>query len=268
MKILQIHNPFNAPVFFEETVTSTMDVSRQLAEKGEPCGSVIIADFQEQGRGRIPGRKWQTQRAMNLSFTILLRYSCIEEIPPALTLRAGLAAALAIEKIYPSLTGKLSIKWPNDLLIGNKKTAGILCESDGKNVFLGIGINVMQIEFPPELKEKATSLTLETGNEELKTDNGQKLAGKEHRYCFNLLEIILKFLFNELENKTNNKWKDEIEKRLYKKNENVVFIEGAADSKNEINGLLTGISENGELLIIPEGQTEHRNFITGELKFI
>ncbi|MCL2264875.1 MAG: biotin--[acetyl-CoA-carboxylase] ligase [Treponema sp.] len=252
MKVLRIRNQFNAPVYHEETVTSTMDVSRQLAENNEPHGTVITADFQEAGRGRIHGRLWRMERAQNLSFTVLLRYPRIESIPRALTLRAGLALSLAIEDFAPLLKRKVFVKWPNDIIIGGKKAAGILCEADGGNVHLGIGVNVMQKEFPGNLKERATSIFLEAWNEE----SGDRSF---------LLEKILFYIFNELEN-SNTDWKVRLEDRLFKKGEKIVFIDGAADSGREINGKLAGITEAGELLIIPDGETHSLSFITGELK--
>jgi BirA family biotin operon repressor/biotin-[acetyl-CoA-carboxylase] ligase len=250
MNILKINNPFGSPVYYEEIVESTMDVSRILAENGEPHGTVIAADFQEKGRGRIRERKWQMEKNLSLPFTILLRFPCIEDIPPALTLRTGLAVSLAVEDFVPSLNGKIKIKWPNDILIEGKKLAGILCSADGGNVHIGIGINFAQKNFGEPLNLKATSISLSAGMD-FKSDEK-----------FILLEKILMSLNSELD---RSDWKSRLEKRLYKKNESVVFIEGTADSKNQIRGDLCGIGENGELLIIPDGETEQRSFLTGEL---
>jgi len=255
MTILKIKNPFNAPVYHEETVESTMDISRRLALSGEPHGAVITADFQEKGRGRLRGRIWQMERKMSLPFTVLLRFERIEDIPSALSLRTGLALLLAVEDFVPSLAGRLKIKWPNDILCGSKKMAGILCEADGGVVHTGIGINFAQKEFPEYLAGKATSIQLASGAD----------IDPEKRFC--LLEKILLYLYDELENKKADGWKCRLEQRLYKKNESVIFIEGAADSENKIKGRLTGIGESGELFIIPDGETEERSFFTGELFF-
>jgi len=255
MEKLDIINPFNALVYHKEIVSSTMDVSYDLASAGEKHGTVIAADFQETGRGRIKDRVWEMEREINLPFTILLKYSKIESIPPALTLRAGLALTFAIEDFLPELQGKVFVKWPNDIMIGGKKTAGILCEAAGGNVHLGIGINVAQKEFPPHLKRKATSIALEI---ESGLDPSQ-------RFC--LLKKILTRLFDELETRAGENWKKRLEERLYKKGELVIFIEGSADSGREIRGCITGIGDNGELLILPEGDNILQAFITGELKF-
>jgi BirA family biotin operon repressor/biotin-[acetyl-CoA-carboxylase] ligase len=250
MNILKIKNPFGAPVYHEEIVESTMDLSRVLASNGEPHGTVIAADFQEKGRGRIRERQWQMEKNLSLPFTVLLRFPRIEDIPPALTLRTGLAVCLAVEDFAPSLTGKLEIKWPNDILTGSKKLAGILCEADGGIVHIGIGINIAQKNFPESLRAKATSISL-AADMDFESDK-----------MFELLEKILLSLYSELE---RIDWKSRLDKRLYKKNESIIFIEGEADSNNKVRGCLSGISENGELLIIPDGEIEPRSFLTGEL---
>ena len=253
MTILGISNPFNAPVYHEETVTSTMEISRRLALDGEVHGTVITADFQEAGRGRVSGRQWHMDKKLNLPFTILLRYSRIEDIPRALTLRAGLAVSLAIEDFAPFLQGLVLVKWPNDIMINAKKAAGILCEAVTGDVFLGIGINAAQKEFPVNLRGKATSIALEVNNELDEIDV--------------LLEKVLKWLYDELEDPAIENWKSRLEQRLYKKGEEVVFLDGAADSGKEIKGRLTGIGDSGELLIVPRREIQARSFITGELSF-
>jgi BirA family biotin operon repressor/biotin-[acetyl-CoA-carboxylase] ligase len=255
MTLLKLGNPFNAPVFHEETTDSTMNISRQLALNGEPHGAVIACDYQEAGRGRAAGRLWQMESKINLPFSLLLRYKSIEEIPSAITLRTGLAVSAAIEEFEPALTGKVKVKWPNDIIIGAKKAAGILTEADGGNVHIGIGINFAQKIFPEHLTKKATSVALAAGRE------------YSQHLRFILLEKILEKLYGELETEKGKDWKDRLEKRTFKINENVVFIEGAAGSGKEINGRLCGISENGELLIIPNGETEPKAFITGELLY-
>jgi BirA family biotin operon repressor/biotin-[acetyl-CoA-carboxylase] ligase len=258
MTILKISNPFNAPVYHEETVTSTMDISRRLASDGEPHGTVITADFQEAGRGRIRDRNWRMEEKSGLPFTILLRYPRAEGIPPALTLRVGLAVSIAIEDFAPSLKGKVMVKWPNDIMIHSKKVSGILCEADGGTVHTGIGINFSQKEFPASIREKATSIALASGIDLTPVER------------FSLIEKILARLFDELEEVKldDEKWKSRLERRLYKKDENVVFIEGAAGSGREVRGRLAGITGSGELLIIPNGEIRPRSFITGELTFL
>jgi len=257
MKKLEVSNPFNAPVFHEETVSSTMDVSKKLALEGAAHGTVITADFQGSGRGRGRMRTWEMERGLNLPFTVLLKYCNIDDIPKAITLRTGLAVSLAIEEAIPLLQGKVFVKWPNDIIINGKKAAGILCEASEGNVHIGIGINVLQREFPAHLQKKATSLLLEARGIEQEAGNGEK-------FKYILLEKIIAHLFNELE--TENSWKECLQKRIYKIGEQVTFIDGGADSGKEIKGCLSGISDSGELLITPNGSHTPESFITGELK--
>ena len=282
MDILDIVNPYKAPVYYMETVTSTMDISRELAERGEPSGTVITADFQESGRGRIRNRSWEMESGKNLAFTIMLRYPPPLRLPSALTLRTGLAVCLAIEDFMPLLKGRVFIKWPNDILISEtalsncshsvgitakkttgitvkenkskkvKKTAGILAESDGTTVHIGIGVNITQREFPAHLANKATSLSLGVSNE----------IAAERR--FDLLQKIICHLYDELESSTP--WHSKLEERLYKKGERVTFIEGQADSGKQIEALLTGIGPDGELLLTPDGTTTALPFFSGELQ--
>jgi len=248
MERLEFFNPFRAPVYYEETVTSTMDISRKLAAAGEPHGTVITADFQEAGRGRIRERGWETEKNTSLLFTILLRFPSIEAIPLAITLRTGLAVVLAIEEFAPAFCGTVTIKWPNDVMIGSKKAAGILCEADGGIVHTGIGINVTQKKFSGILQNKATSIAIAQNRD---------ISPAER---FTLLQLILRKFYNELD---SGDWRSRLEQRLYKKGENVSFMEGAAESGNLFKGRLAGIGQGGELLI--EGTNETRAFITGEL---
>jgi BirA family biotin operon repressor/biotin-[acetyl-CoA-carboxylase] ligase len=241
-----------------------MEVSRFLARNNEPYGTVIAADFQKQGRGRICGRQWEMEREQALAFTVLLRFShaagCLSGIPVGLTLRTGLALALAIEEFAPALEGKALIKWPNDILLPSihngkhpaLKLAGILTEAENGNVHIGIGVNVSQKQFTDFLNGKATSVSIATGEEYNREDR------------FILLEKILLRLRDEIESLD---WKERVEARLYKKGEQVCFAKGAADSKDHVTGILAGIGVEGELLILPPGETAPLSFTAGELLF-
>lgn len=148
---------------FQETA-STNDIADRLARDGAPEGAAIFAESQTHGRGRL-GRRWFSPPNSGLWVSILLRPKLHPSAVTRLTLAAATATARAIEKetgISPD------IKWPNDLLIRGKKTAGILtelsAEMDGiKYVILGIGIdvNLPTSHLPPELRPIATSLSAE-----------------------------------------------------------------------------------------------------------
>ncbi len=147
-----------------ETVDSTNNEAKRWAQKGAPHGSVFVADEQTGGKGRL-GRVWKSPPKTGLWFTFLLRPKASPEQVTNLTLFAGLAVAKAIRR----LTGcDARIKWPNDVVIGNKKVCGILTEMAAEMesveyVIPGIGVNVNTESFPEEIAYKATSLYLSTG---------------------------------------------------------------------------------------------------------
>ena len=253
MKALNLKNPFGAAVYHEEIVSSTFDIARLLAKKSEGHGTVITADFQQAGRGRL-NRSWIAERGESLLFTMLLRYADYASVPEALTLRTGLAVSLAIEELLTSTSPKVKIKWPNDVMIDSRKAAGILTEADGKNVYIGVGVNVAQSEFPEEQRSKAVSIA-------------QVFPNLPEDARFLLLEKILQRLYGEIETQTASlHWRDRVLKRLYKIGESVTFADGAADSFTLVTGILSDLGPGGELLIIPDGEEKARAFVTGELR--
>jgi BirA family biotin operon repressor/biotin-[acetyl-CoA-carboxylase] ligase len=238
---------------------------------------VICADFQEAGRGRTGERPWLGDPGDNLFFTLLLRYGSYASIPTALTLRTGLALSLAVGDLVPPLARLMRIKWPNDLMIllpsGARKLAGILAESDGRALYIGVGVNVSQREFPPSLRRKAGSLMLALEELEGSGSLSRLPPGRLGRFCrgrdprFALLELILKRLHRELEDpgaREGETWRERLEERLYMKGEPVRFIEGEADSGRLVEGTLRGIGPGGELVLLPRSGGE-RSFVTGEL---
>jgi BirA family biotin operon repressor/biotin-[acetyl-CoA-carboxylase] ligase len=231
-----------------------MDESRRLAAGGEPQGTVAVAGYQEAGRGRA-GRPWTADRGKNLFFTVLLRYPDISSFPRALTLRTGLAVSLAIEDFAPALSGAVLVKWPNDIMIDSRKIAGVLTETDGKTVYIGIGINAAQTVFPGDISAKAGSILLAM--------RARKFPDSEPDRAV-LLEKILARLYGELA--SAGPWRERLEERLYLKGRPVSFIPGGADSGRGVEGVLSGIGAGGELLIIPAGKTASEAYVTGELR--
>jgi BirA family biotin operon repressor/biotin-[acetyl-CoA-carboxylase] ligase len=150
---------------FEQT-TSTNDVIEKLARDGVKEGAVVFAESQTKGRGRL-GRKWISPERKGLWFSVLLR----PDLRPQETTQLTVASATALRRAIQSETGlHPEIKWPNDIVIGGKKVAGILTELSAeldqvRHVILGIGVDVNQSasEFPPELRKLATSLKIESG---------------------------------------------------------------------------------------------------------
>lgn len=138
------------------TTPSTMILAADLARSGCPSGTVAGADEQTAGMGRL-GRSWNSQAGAGLYVSIVLRPFVNGSMMPMVTLALGLAAKQAVE----SLSGLgLDLRWPNDVLIDGCKCAGILAHLEGDAVIAGIGINVSQRDFPPNLDTPATSLLL------------------------------------------------------------------------------------------------------------
>jgi BirA family biotin operon repressor/biotin-[acetyl-CoA-carboxylase] ligase len=150
---------------FEQT-TSTNDVIEKLARDGVKEGAVVFAESQTKGRGRL-GRKWISPGRKGLWFSVLLR----PDLRPQETTQLTVASVTALRRAIQSETGlHPEIKWPNDIVIGGKKVAGILTELSAeldrvRHVILGIGVdvNLGAGEFPPELRKLATSLKIESG---------------------------------------------------------------------------------------------------------
>jgi len=147
--------------YFKE-VDSTNEVAKKLALEGAPEGTIVIAESQSSGKGRL-GKKWISPSG-GVWMTIILRPDIPPRQAPQLTLVTGVAVAETLSKECGLDVG---IKWPNDILIGNKKVSGILTEAitnqelDFVVVGIGIDLNVDLDSFPPELREGATSLKRE-----------------------------------------------------------------------------------------------------------
>jgi len=157
-------NLFGKRVFHFFKTDSTNRVAMDLGYAGEPEGTVVMAEAQTAGRGRV-GRSWHSEKGTGLYFTVLLRPKLAPAQAPLLTMLAGVSAHAAIA----GQTGLVpELKWPNDLLLNGKKFGGILTEmhaepSAVRFVIVGIGINVNQEKFPLELASTATSIRKESG---------------------------------------------------------------------------------------------------------
>lgn len=155
---------FGARIHHFYSIDSTMSAAARLAAKGAPEGTLVVAEEQTAGRGRF-GRHWHSERASGLYCTLVLRPSVAPAMAPVLTLLAGVAVA---EVIQEASQIAVDLRWPNDVLINEKKCAGILVEMTAEplrvsHVLIGIGINVNQRVIPAELIEEATSLLLQAG---------------------------------------------------------------------------------------------------------
>jgi BirA family biotin operon repressor/biotin-[acetyl-CoA-carboxylase] ligase len=146
-------------------VKSTNDLVSQMAESGAPEGTIVTAEQQSQGRGRL-GRTWFSPEGTGIYVSILLRPRIKPEQAPGLSIMTSVALAEALEKYVP---GEVQIKWPNDILVSGKKVCGVLTELSAErqkiqHVVVGVGINVNQkgLDFPADIKRTATSLRIAT----------------------------------------------------------------------------------------------------------
>ena len=147
--------------------SSTNTVAMAAAAQGAPEGSVFLAEEQTAGRGR-GDHQWHSARSAGIYCSVVLR----PKLPPTdvliITLAAGLAVHVAVQEVDSQLVPDL--KWPNDVLLGGKKLCGILTEMNSeatqvRHIVIGIGINVNQTSFPPDLHNTAISLRLASGTD-------------------------------------------------------------------------------------------------------
>lgn len=152
-------------LFFDE-VSSTNRVALEMGSNGFPDGVVILAESQTEGKGR-EGRKWFSPAGRNIHLSLLIRpYISIREYP-----LFSPASAVGVIKGIQKLTHlEAGIKWPNDIMIRNKKLGGILLESKTTGdqttplvIGVGLNVNIDHKSFPPELQTSASSLKAETG---------------------------------------------------------------------------------------------------------
>jgi len=162
----------NSVVYFPKT-TTTNDAAKELAAAGIPEGTVIVAEEQTGGRGRL-GRGWHSPAGRGIWLSVVLRPDINPMDAPKITLLTAVALARTITS-YPGV--KPGIKWPNDILVDGRKIAGILTEMNAEMdrvnyIVLGIGVNINTAlpELPDELRDIATSLYIATGRREDRPD--------------------------------------------------------------------------------------------------
>lgn len=148
-------------LYFKE-VTSTQEIAKQMAQEKLPNGSIVLTDFQTQGRG-TKDRKWIASKEKNIMMTLVLYPNTNISQLEGITIKIAQSIQTAIEELYGY---ELTMKEPNDLLLNGKKIAGILTQSVSQkeqvtNLYIGIGFNVNEINFPEELQTIATSLRKE-----------------------------------------------------------------------------------------------------------
>ncbi len=215
-------------------VVSTNTLAMEAAQQGAPEGTVIIAETQTGGKGRL-GRTWISPRG-NLYLSVILRPQIPTHKAPLITLVGAVAVASAIRK-HCSL--QAAIKWPNDILISGKKVAGLLTEMSAepdriRHIALGIGVDVnMELqELPPDVRLNATTLAAESGAKiDRKLLLQQILRDLEHWYQIFLTSETAVLKEWELLNMTIN---------------NRVAVSGSGEV---FEGLAQGIDHEGRLVV-------------------
>ena len=177
-------------LLFFDSVSSTNTVAMEIASHGCPDGTVLIADCQTAGKGRL-GRSWSSPPGKNLYVSIILRPEISPRDATALTLLSAVACASAIRQ---TTAVSVSIKWPNDLMVGRRKLGGILTEIKAdidriNYAVVGIGINVALTfeDMPDDIRLLATSVMIETGNRFSRTDLAAALITEFDRWYGRLL---------------------------------------------------------------------------------
>ncbi|KAF0818781.1 Biotin operon repressor [Bacillus sp. ZZV12-4809] len=168
-------------IHHEESVDSTQKIAHRLAYEGAQEGTIVIAEEQLSGRGRMD-RRWHSPKSTGIWMSVILRPNIPPPKAPQLTLITAVAVVQAIEELTDLSP---QIKWPNDILMNGKKVTGILTELQADadriiSIIIGIGINVNQQldDYPDELKEVATSLSIEKGEKLSRAELIKILLGK------------------------------------------------------------------------------------------
>jgi BirA family biotin operon repressor/biotin-[acetyl-CoA-carboxylase] ligase len=158
---------FGHRVFYYPTIGSTNDRALELAAAGEPEGGLVLAEEQTRGRGRRD-RAWDSRPCLGIYASLILRPEIEATRSPLFTLMAAVAVAEALRE---ACLLEARIKWPNDVVVGRRKIAGILAECRGaepciRDMVVGIGVNVNhgETDFSREILERATSVLIETGS--------------------------------------------------------------------------------------------------------
>jgi BirA family transcriptional regulator, biotin operon repressor / biotin---[acetyl-CoA-carboxylase] ligase len=149
-----------------ETLGSTMKEATRLGHENAPGGTAVVAGEQTEGRGRH-GRVWHSEKDSGLYVSIVLRLQLPQHAVPVLSLAMGLAGAEAIAR---STALVCDLRWPNDLMLDERKAGGVLIEMHEDFAVAGIGINVNQTVFPDEIASQATSLWLVSGRPQSRED--------------------------------------------------------------------------------------------------
>ena len=195
---MDLNNIFGARIYEFENISSTNDFSKQLCMDNPKNGTIVIANEQTKGKGRL-GKTWSSIKNKGLYFSIIFKCdnnkSKYETLTPIIS--------LAITDLLKNYSLNPKIKWPNDILINNKKVCGILCEfkqsPHGNFIICGIGVNLYQdiSDFNEELRDKATSISINTNIKIIRNEFINNLISNLHVYYNNFNSSSLKPFLNK-----------------------------------------------------------------------
>lgn len=222
-------------ICFPATDSTNLDAFK-LAEEGAEEGTVVIADGQRCGKGRL-GREWASPTGVNLYCSVVFRPSIMPATAYQLTFLSAVAVARAVER---SVHLSPQIKWPNDILINGKKIAGLLNEMSAETekvnfVVLGIGVNLnmRREQFPNGLRHPASSLFLETGREVDRVSFTQILLAE--------LDLLYALYLQEGDGPIRKEWLDRCDM--------IGRVVKASSGDSVLTGTVTGIDDTGALLV-------------------
>ena len=253
-KTLQTPTMGKQIIYYQE-ISSTNDLARKLVkeeiEENKKNGVVIVTDYQTKGRGKSH-RKWEAEPFTNILMTVVMKKGEHQLSAQNITLLTGLVVCEVLNNLFDI---KAKIKWPNDVIINNKKISGILSESitdkNGDTYFLiGIGINILQDveKFSEELKTSATSLA------DVMRDLSPSSCGRDvtpHKCRTIQREIIIAEVLNRLEYYYDNiekKW-NKIRKRLKDFSSTIGKRVKVSTGKKIIEGLGLDFEDDGGLMV-------------------
>ena len=225
-----------------DEVDSTNNEAKRQAESGASHGLLVVSESQSAGRGRR-GRTWQSESGESIYMTLLLK----PDIEPGNASMLTLVMAMAVRRAFETVGVQAQIKWPNDIICDGKKMVGILTEMSAQmdcinHIVIGTGLNVNNTAFSGELKDRATSVYLQTGQ---KCDRAVLLAEvlRQFEDCYALY----------LKSQDLQELRSEYNEHLVNRNQAVKVL----DPKDEFEGTALGINERGELLVLTGEGTKH-----------
>ena len=226
---------FGAQVHHYYSVGSTMDVASELAHRGAPHGTIVLAEEQTAGRGRL-GHSWYSERSTGIYCSLILRPTMPAALAPVFTLAAGLAVADTVSELTHQ---PADLRWPNDVLLGELKCGGVLLEMTAeaervKHLGLGIGVNVNQQAFPRELAEVATSLALVAGRRFSRAEVLETLLRALDGRCCQFLDVGSASVIADFQSRSSFAWG----RRVAVENESSSFT-----------GVTQGVDSAGFLLV-------------------